>query len=78
MLLRMDGEECLTTTAHTSVLFAERCHTAAPFLGCIASATGFNKEEWKTAVWTEKAERVKVCKFPDSAITRVELCSDDV
>ena len=68
VLIRMDGEEYLTTTTHTSVLFAEKCRKATSILDRIASATGFIKDEWKTAVWTGNEERVKVCKLPDSAI----------
>ena len=68
VLIRMDSEEYLMTTTHTSVLFAEKCHKATPILDRIASVSGFNKEEWKTAVWTRRAERVKVCRLPHSAI----------
>ena len=68
VLIRMDGEEYLTTTTHTSVLFAKKCRKATYILDRIASATGSIKDEWKTAVWTGNEERVKVCKLPDCAI----------
>jgi hypothetical protein len=80
VLVRLDGQEFLTTTTHTPVIFNSLCKKAWDELSVanrLSSMLGLHgtSEGWKMDIFIVEGKREEVCTL---SVETVENCTSDV